>query len=443
MDLPNPLLRVVPVGALLVVQAGCSGSAAGGRPDDAGVDVASDTRTDLTPADACSSDGMGGGGTCPINVCGQVKAAALLAPGEVATTGADALCTPPYACVPAGPTADGTALQLRCVAPLAGAAAFGAACVTGSAAGARCRDDALCIEVATTPGAPFCSALCRADADCPAQAYCLEQAAPLPNGGSADVGMCVPAAKIGATPCAREADCPAGQGCVAYGARAGLYVCRAGGTKSLGDACTAPAQCRSGECLDRDGYPAGSTNRAACTGMCSRNSDCGADQRCTRVVLSNNGTPEDPRDDVLAGYCRTLFVQLASAACADDAACVARGDGSDTCSTKYGLCYRAGAAVGAPCSGDGSCDLGASCMTGVRFPGGYCLAAGCAPGATGGVDACPGAGSVCSQRASDQPVHVCYEGCAQSGDCSGLGVSYACEDPQPGAGEPKVCLGGN
>src|SRR5262249_2821937 len=148
--------------------AGCGGSSPGGRPADGGADLQPETSVKLPAPDACSPDAMGGGGSCPLNFCGQVKAAELLGPGEVATTGADVLCTPPYVCVPDVPVAGGTALQLRCVMPQAGAAAFGAACATGGAAGARCADDELCIETSTAPGAPFCTALCRTDADCPA-----------------------------------------------------------------------------------------------------------------------------------------------------------------------------------------------------------------------------------------------------------------------------------
>jgi hypothetical protein len=432
----------------LVTNLGCGSSDAGSRAGDGGPDEdATGPSEKLAPADACSSDGVGGGGLCPLNFCGQVQSVASLALGQTASTGADALCTPPYACVPDGPTAGGDALQLRCVAPREAAAAFGEACVKdaspdASSGGARCRADALCIEATAAPGMPFCTTLCRSDADCPAAALCLEyRSDTLPDGSYANVGMCTPAAKLGLTACAREADCPAGQGCVPYGARTGFYVCKAGGAKSLGDACTAAADCRSGDCLDHDGHFAGTQNRAFCAGVCGKNSDCGANQRCARTVLSNNGTPDDPRDDLVVGYCRTLVVALASKACHADGDCAARADGSDTCDATTGACYRKGAAPGAPCAADSACDLGAQCVTGVRFPGGYCEAQGCAAGATTGVDACPGTASVCGQRASDEPIRVCYEGCAQPGDCSRFTAGYTCEPAQ--AGEASICIGGN
>jgi hypothetical protein len=443
MDVPDPRLGALPLGTvfavLVVMAAGCGSGGHAASVPDAAVDAGMEAAVEA-PGDACSADGPGGGGQCPINVCGEVRSVASLSLGQVASTGADALCTPPYACVPAGPSPAGNTVDLRCVSPRAGAAAFGEACVTDGA-GARCRDDSLCIEAPTAPGAPFCTTLCRADTDCPANAYCLEYPSATPDGSHANLGMCTPATKIGATPCAREADCQANEGCVPYGARADLFVCKAAsGTKSLGTACASSAECRSGECLDHDGHFAGTQNRAFCAGVCGKNSDCGPDQRCVRLVLSNNGTPDDPTDDVVSGYCRTLYVALASQGCAADADCVARADGSDTCQKTYGACYKSSAPTGAPCAGDGACDLGATCVTGPRFPGGYCQTTGCAPGAASGVDACPGPTAVCSQRASDQPIRACYEGCAQASDCSRFGAGYDCELPEPGAAT-MICIG--
>jgi hypothetical protein len=431
-----------------LVAGGCHSNTPGGHPFDGGSpDLVPDLveRAAPTPDADCPADAMGGGGFCPINFCGQVKSVAALAVGEVADTGADALCTPGYACVPDAPTADGTALRLRCVAPATGAAAFGADCVTSGTAGAHCAADTLCIQAASAPGTPFCSALCRSDGDCPAHAACLEYpSATLPNGSHANLGMCTPAAKLapgGVTVCAREADCPAPQGCVLYGPRTNLTVCKdTGGVKSLGTACAGPGECRSGTCLDHDGHFSGGQNRAACAGICGKNSDCGADQRCVRLVLSNNDTPSDPRDDVVSGFCQTLFAPLASSGCHADADCVARADGSTTCDVRYGQCYKAGAAIGAACAVDAACDLGAVCTTGPRYPGGYCQSPGCDAAATTGVDACPGARSVCAQRGTDAPVSFCYEGCAQTGDCSRFSsAGYICDAAQGGV---LVCVGG-
>src|SRR5262249_46539239 len=148
MDVPNPRLRALPLGVAfavgLAMAAGCGSGGHAASVPDAGVDAGMEAVAEA-PVDACSADGPGGGGTCPLNVCGEVRSVASLSLGQVASTGADALCTPPYACVPAGPTAAGDAVQLRCVQPRAGAAAFGEACVSDGT-GAHCRDDSLCIE---------------------------------------------------------------------------------------------------------------------------------------------------------------------------------------------------------------------------------------------------------------------------------------------------------
>jgi hypothetical protein len=353
-----------------------------------------------------------------------------LSVGQTAELGADAICTPGYVCVPDGPTASGDALQLRCVQPFVPTTELGAACAKTGAT-SRCKSDALCIESADAPGQPFCSALCRADADCPTGAYCLEHKSALPKGSYVNLGYCTPKSKITATACTREADCPADQGCVAYGARSNLLVCKkVGGAKSMGAMCMDPTECRSGQCFDREFHVA--ANRSFCSGGCSKSSDCGADQRCARVVLDNNNTPADPRDDLVVGLCQSLFVPVAAAGCQADADCANAGD---TCSTKYGLCFTTGAATGAPCTIDQECALGAVCSSGPRFPDGYCQSFGCALGAAAGsADSCPGSTATCLQRGSDDPLNACYEGCRQSGDCSRFKKNYVCEVSQTGAG---------
>ena len=420
------MLVVVPS---LVAAAGCRDSAAGGRRSDAGVDAAVEVMPKLPPPDAnCPADAAGGGGECPLNFCGTPKSVAALGAGEIAQLGADAVCTPGYVCVPDVPTASGDALSLRCVQPLASPAAFGAACTKGAGTASRCSNDALCIEAAAAPGQPFCSALCRSDRDCATDAYCLEsKSATLPNGSYVNLGYCTPKAKIAGTICTRESDCAPDQGCVGNGARTNLLTCQKinGGTKSTGDACLHANECRSGQCYDRDFHA--EANRSFCAAICGKSSDCGADQRCARIVLSNNGTISDPRDDLVVGICQSLFVSVATDGCQTNADCTTGG--ADTCSVKYGLCYKAGAASGAPCTDDVGCELGALCTTGPRFPDGYCQTFGCAPGAAAGVDSCPGAGSTCVQRGSDDPIYACYEGCATTADCSRALKSYACEAP--------------
>jgi hypothetical protein len=122
----------------VVAAAGCHSDAAGGRTPDAAVESRPDLMEKLPAPEAnCPADAAGGGGDCPLNFCGQVKSVKLLQAEETATLGTDSLCTPGYVCVPDGATAAGTAVQLRCLPPVAGAAAFGQACVTGTNAGAQ------------------------------------------------------------------------------------------------------------------------------------------------------------------------------------------------------------------------------------------------------------------------------------------------------------------
>jgi hypothetical protein len=389
----------------------------------------------ICPADAA------GGGECPFNFCGQLKVG--LPSNQFPQSGADSLCATRICKV--GPElATGDGFQLSCVDPNAGALAFGAACSPDPAMGMRCADDSLCITAAGAAGA-FCAQLCRNDADCPSMGRCLEyQTPPLTDGRRGLIGMCTPEMKITGTICVREAQCPAGQGCVNYGGRTTLRICRAGGAKSLGTACTAASECRSGECYDRDFHVSGGQNRAYCSGACGVNSDCGPDQTCQRLVVGNNGTPADPLDDLVVGYCRTLFVPVATTACATDANCVARQNGSDTCDVVHGLCFRGAAVPGDACTSETDCPLGGDCSMGPRFTGGYCQTFGCDQAATTGVDACPGPSSICAQRGGpDEPISACYEKCAASGAaCSRASAGYKCEPITPGV-PPNACLVGS
>jgi hypothetical protein len=234
--------------------------------------------------------------------------------------------------------------------------------------------------------------------------------------------------------------CPAGQGCVLYGARTSLKICRAGGAKSAGTACTAGSECRSGECYDRDFHVSGGTNRAFCSAACQVNTDCGPDQGCVRLVVGNNGSIDDPTDDLVVGYCRTLFVPLVVNACETDAACVLHQDGSDTCDVAHGLCYRKAAVPGSACTGDPACSLDGVCSMGPRFEGGYCQTFGCDPAATSGANACPGTNSFCGQRGGpDEPISSCYEKCQPGTACSRSTVGYRCESLTTN-GPLNVCL---
>jgi hypothetical protein len=434
---------VVPAGLMAMAvfgAAGCrdSASGAGGGLDGGTRDLGAGSDRGIVGDADCSADGPGGG-VCPINFCGYITAATAPSAGALAQGGADSVCNQGRICLATVVVASGTALQLSCLPPRAGGLAYGAACSPDPSGTLRCLDDSLCISSPDAPGAPFCTTLCRNDADCSADSACLEYAQALPNQAHALIGECTPKTKIAGMLCATERDCPAGQGCLRVGARTAVRVCKAGGTKSMGEACTAAGDCRSGECYDRE-FRNGTANlRAFCSGGCTQNSDCGADQRCVAKVVGNNDTPDDPQDDVVVGYCRSLFASPISVACANSAACVGQGNGADTCHPTYGICYNAAAVVGGPCGSDDACGVGGACAMGPVFAGGGCVLDGCAPTGAAGADLCPGAQSVCSQRASDQPIHRCYEGCTTAGSCSRVAQNYFCAAAQ--TGQPvSICL---
>jgi len=434
----------VVVGALAVLVGpltACRDSGAGvSSTRDAGPDAvdAADARPTF---DADCTEGGSGSALCPIATCGYLKSVATLGLTETAQSGADRLCNQGRSCVAVEVSAAGDAISLTCVAPRAGGLDYGMPCSTDSTSAQRCKDDSLCVEPPGTPGgARFCTQLCRIDADCPASSACLEYRHPLPNNSYALVGQCTPRDKLMGTICAAERECAAGQGCLRAGERTLVRTCQAmSGARSLGDGCTAPAQCRSGECYDREFRVGSSGTRAFCSGPCMRTSECGPDQRCVAKVLGNNGTISDPLDDVVVGYCRSLFASPLAAACQNDTACQTAGRGGDTCHPTYGICYKAAAVIGAACSNDDGCGLGGACALGPTFAGGSCVLEGCAPGGASAGDLCPGAQAVCSQRASDEPLYRCYEGCTTQGGCARNAQGYFCAAAKDG--QPiSICL---
>ena len=418
---------------------GCRDSSAGVRVTDAGARDTADTAPRDTAAELyCPADGPGGG-VCPINFCGYIKSVATLSPTETAQAGTDSLCNQGRICLSNEVVAAGDAIQLSCQPPQPGGLAYGAACSKDAGSTQRCKDDSLCIAGPGGTGATFCTTLCRNDGDCPTGSACLEYQQALPNNSYALVGECTPVTLIPGTVCTSESACPAGQGCVIFGARTIVRTCKAGGTKSIGEACTGPTQCRSGECYDRN-FSVGSANtRALCSGVCAKNSDCGTDQRCVVEVLGNNGTIDDPFDDVVVGYCRSLFAPTIAGACQNSGECVTQGKGADTCDPTYGICYKASAIIGGACATDDACGLGQTCALGPTFAGGACVLQGCAPAGATGTDVCPGTRSTCGQRVSDEPLFRCYEGCVTAGGCSRQADNYFCAPAQDG--QPiSICL---
>lgn len=374
-----------------------------------------------------------GTGVCLGHSCGQVHGQAGLATLQVTQQGADAVCPAGEICAPTVAVgATGDTAYLSCIPPRPGAQGYGQPCSLDPAAGLRCADDTLC--VARGAGARFCSTLCRTDADCAAGSACMDDFAtmPLPNGSAARLGMCAPRAMIAGTPCQAERDCAPTEACLPGGTRSALLLCQpAVGTKSVGQACGAATECRSGECVDRDLHSPTGLNRAVCGGYCGKNSDCGTGQICLAVVKNNNTTAQDPTDDLTLGYCTTLDAPALAGACKDDLDCAAQAGvdeaGGDTCDPVHLTCYKKTARVGDACVHRAECPLGAYCRSNdPRFKGGACLTLGCQPGVTVGPDACP-SGSVCGQRGVDRPLYGCYEGCGAGMTCARQADQYYCD----------------
>jgi hypothetical protein len=387
-------------------------------------------------------------GICLGLVCGDVHGDAGLALGQVTEQGADKRCPTGELCLPSVATgAAGDTLHLACQPPGPGPVAYAMTCTTDPGSTTRCADDALCV----TRGANrFCSSLCRVDADCPAgtDSVCLDDFAQvaLPYGSAARLGMCTPRGLLPGRACTGERDCAGGvqQACKPAGARTQLRLCQdAAGSRTVGQECDRPSDCVSGACYDRDLQDPTGGNRTLCGGYCLKNSDCGAQQICQRVVGNNNATVDDPTDDVVRGTCTPLRGVARQGACRTDADCGLQTAvdeiGGDACDVALGTCFRRDARVGSSCARRAECPLGAYCRIGdPRFEGGACLLSGCDPAATSGADACP-AGSICEQRDPDVPLWACYEACpAAGGACARAAEGYICLAARPGE-PPAIC----
>lgn len=375
-----------------------------------------------------------GAGICMGRFCGQVPGQVGAPVGQVSQQGADSLCVADEVCVPTMAVgAAGEIQYLSCVPPRPGALPFGAACSRDPAQGLRCADDALCV---TRDSMRFCSSLCRVDADCPADSFCVDgyTGPPLPRGGAALLSMCTPRALLPGVPCHSEKTCAANQACLPLSARSNQFICRpAVGTKAVGEGCAANSECRSGECFDRDLHTATGSNRTACAAPCVKNSDCGNDQICLRVVRDSNGTTDDPRDDVVSGLCTTLHAPALAGACLTNDNCTGQTSvdetGGDTCDVAHRTCFTQGAHIGDGCTHRADCPLGAYCrLNDLRFPGGICLSQGCDPlaPATDARDGCP-AGAICVERGTDTPIRSCYPGCTGGTVCARAAEGYRCE----------------
>ena len=388
---------------------------------------------------------LDGPGICLGRFCGQVHGEAGLMFGQVGQQGADSLCVTGESCVPTiAVGATGDTQYLSCVPPRPGAVAFGAPCSKDPAQDMRCADDTLCVSRA---GSAFCSALCRVDADCQDGALCVDDypSSTLPNGSVARLGMCTPRALISGTSCRAERDCAPNQACLQASARSVQGICQpTSGTKSAGESCAAAKECRSGECVDRDLRTPTGANRTACAAICSKNSDCGGGQICQRVVRNNNGTTDEPRDDVITGICTTLDAPALAGGCTTNDNCTGQISideiGGNTCDPVHRTCYAQGARIGDPCQHRANCPLGAYCrLNDPAFPRGACLSLGCDPAATSGVDLCPAA-AVCTERGPDRPLKSCYPACTPGTPCDRAAEGFVCQAASPEPGAVNICI---
>ena len=349
-----------------------------------GMDGGVDRKADVPRMDAIRHPDAAGGGECPLNFCGQVKVG--LPSNQFPQSGADTLCGT-RTCT-SGPMSTATASSSTAsTRPRARSRSARLLPRSGASEAVRCRPElhhgrrfserpVLLGDVPQRRGLPERRTLHRAPG---------AGAEGRPHPDHRDVRSAVEDRRH---PLRARGDVSRGPGLPGLRCAPSL-ICKTGGAKSAGAACTANAECRSGECYDRDFHVSGGQNRAFCSAVCQVNSDCGPDQGCVRLVYGNNGTIDNPLDDLVVGYCRTLFVPLTATACETDAGCVGLQNGSDTCDVAHGLCYRKAAVPGSACTRDTDSPLDGTCSMGPRFEGGYCQTFGCDPIATSGVDACP------------------------------------------------------
>ena len=379
-------------------------------------------------------------GLCLGYPCGHVYAKAP--PGEVSQLGADVICPPGEVCGLAEAVgASGDAWLFTCRPPLPQALAPGAACSTDVAASQRCASDLAC---GTTSAGARCGVLCRSDRDCASGSICVEDvtAPTLPSGGQPTLAMCRPRSTYPGQTCSREADCPAGQGCRLVSARSTVTICQpSAGTAAVGVACQADAECRSGACIDRALLGPNGANVTFCSSFCTKNSDCGAKQICFQSVHSNNGTPQDPTDDVVVGQCVPMAAAPKKGGCQVDNDCLLQLQdderGGDTCDLTLHTCFKKDAKIGDACRYRAQCPLGGSCIVNdAHFRNGMCVSYGCSAGSAAVADQCS-PGSTCATRLVDAPVSACFPACLTIDDCPRKAEGYICDTPE--GNSVKIC----
>ena len=207
------------------------------------------------------------------------------------------LCNSGRVCVVGAPvlaTGDAFQLDLR-RSPPPGALAFGAACST-TPPGMHCADDSLCVASADFPGSPSaapCAATTPTARRCQRTCPCSSTRRRSPRTARRPRwGIARRSSKIAGTACLRESDCPRTRAasptaCAPAYASAG----RPAAPSRLGSACTGNADCRSGECFDRNFDQYGG-QRAVLLGGLRRSTATAARIRLRALGGENNGTPD-------------------------------------------------------------------------------------------------------------------------------------------------------
>ena len=211
--------------------------------------------------------------------------------------------------------------------------------------------------------------------------------------------------------------CPPGQGCVLYGARTSLKICRAGGTKSAGTACTAavrmPQRRMLRPRLPRQRWPEprlllrrlpGEQRLRARSGLRPAGR---RQQRLGRRPARRPGRRLLPHA-VRADRRRRAAAPTPSASRARTARTPA------TSRTASATARRP--RPGPPAAARPTARSTASAASARASKAGYCQTFGCDQAATTGVNACPGTNSICAQRGGpDEPISACYEKCMPTG----------------------------
>jgi len=324
----------------------------------------------LVVADGADGEYYAGQLTCQAGLCGGFDPGAPKGQkvlGEVCVATYD--CAKPLYCQPTG---SGDDICSQACKPGTVSCPSGFTCVqyvgdanTGTclpgksptkAEGATCAASSECISglcLQTGAGAT-CKQPCTAQKPCAAGKTC----SPLPG---KDFGVCMDAKKgpgescslasqcqsglcagTCVAPCSASLPCPPGQGCLPVQGGNGCVVL---GNATVGSACKASAECKTGLCADTGKGP-------VCGQPCAGSGSCASGQLCQ--PLSGGG-----------GVCVTPAQKVADGgACQDSAQCQsALCVGSDTAAT----CVK-------PCSANQACATGFECYP-LSGGGGACLAA--------------------------------------------------------------------